>query len=171
MDLNDVFKQRQSVRKFTNRPVEQNKTEALKQALQMAPSSKANFPCQFYFVKDQSIIKQLAKSKPHGAAFIENAPFVIVFTADPEISDVWIEDTSVATTYAMLQVTNLGLGGCWVQIRNRAYDEGTTSEEYVRTVLNIEPHLKVLAFLAVGYPSENIGGGQKNIFSNIKHVG
>jgi len=171
MDLNDVFRQRQSVRNFTNQPIEQNKIEALKEALRFAPSSKAKFPCQFYFVKDPVIISQLAQSKPHGATFLEKAPFAIVFAADPEISDVWIEDTSIAATYAMLQVTNLGLGSCWVQIRNRFYNEQTTSEDFIRNLLQIEYNMRITSLLAVGYPAENINGGQKNIYANINHVG
>lgn len=171
MELFDVFKQRKSVRSFTKQPIEPDKVEALKEALQLAPSSKANFPCQFYFVKDPVIIGQLSKSKPHGAGFVEHAPFAIVLAADPKISDVWVEDTSIAATYAMLQVTNLGLGGCWVQIRNRWHDEQTTAEDYVKSVLQIDSQLSVLSLLAIGYPAENNLGGQKNIFSNIIHVG
>ena len=71
----------------------------------------------------------------------------------------------------MLQVTNLGLGSCWVQIRNRFYSEQTTSEDFIRNLVQIEDKMRITSLLAIGYPAESINGGQKNIYANIIHVG
>ena len=48
----------------------------------------------------------------------------------------------------------LGLGSCWVQIRNREHAEDISSEAYIREVLGIPADLRVLSIIAVGYPAE-----------------
>jgi len=52
-----------------------------------------------------------------GSAFLSDAPLAIVVTADQNQSDVWIEDTSIASTFIMLAAHYLDLGSCWIQIR------------------------------------------------------
>ena len=70
------------------------------------------------------------------------------------MSDVWIEDCSIAAVIVHLTAVSLGLGGCWIQIRNRMHNSETTSEDYVREILGIAHPLRVLAIVAVGFPIE-----------------
>ncbi|MFC0878186.1 nitroreductase family protein [Saccharicrinis sp. FJH2] len=83
------------------------------------------------------------------------APIAIVILANPATSDVWIEDTSIASINLQMAAEDSGLGSCWVQIRNRDYDEQTTSEKYIRGVLNIPENLKVESIIALGFRDEN----------------
>ena len=53
------------------------------------------------------------------------------------LSDVWIEDCSIAAIIVHLAAESLGLGSCWIQVRNRQHNAETTSEDYVRDVLGI----------------------------------
>ena len=46
---------------------------------------------------------------------------------------------------------DLGLGACWVQIRNRTMADGKPAEEMVRAILHIPAHLRVLSIVAVGH--------------------
>ena len=55
----------------------------------------------------------------HGASFLGDAALAIVVTADPLASDVWIEDASIASLMIQLQAEDMGLGSCWIQIRER----------------------------------------------------
>jgi len=48
----------------------------------------------------------------------------------------------------------MGLGSCWIQIRNRKYSETKTSEDYIKEMLNIPENLNVLSIIALGYPDE-----------------
>ncbi|PLX14724.1 MAG: NAD(P)H-dependent dehydrogenase/reductase [Salinivirgaceae bacterium] len=154
MEFSQLLLERYSVRKFTNQPIESDKLDKLSDTLIKAPSSKASYPCHFYLVKDKLLIDKLSQCKPHGAAFLKDAPLVVVITADPAVSDVWIEDASIATTFLMLEVVNLELGGCWVQVRNRFYDETISSSQYVKNTLSIDESLEVLALYGVGYHIE-----------------
>ena len=71
--------------------------------------------------------------------------------ADPSVSDVWVEDASVATTMMLLQAEDLGLGACWVQVRGRSQDDGTPSAKIVRELLNLPEVLEPVAIVAVGH--------------------
>jgi len=78
----------------------------------------------------------------------------VVVCADPAKCDVWIEDASIASTYIQLAAESLGLGSCWVQIRDRLQDKGNTAEEYVSGLLNIPGNLRIESVIAIGYPDE-----------------
>jgi nitroreductase len=49
---------------------------------------------------------------------------------------------------------SIGLGSCWIQIRNRNFNDQMTSEEYIRQLLNIPSGVKVESIIALGYPAE-----------------
>ena len=74
------------------------------------------------------------------------------------MSDVWIEDCSIAAVIVHLAAVSLGLGGCWIQIRNRMHSAEKTSEDYVREILGIAHPLRVLAIVAVGVPARVSAG-------------
>jgi nitroreductase len=93
-------------------------------------------------------------AKQHGSAFAKNAPLAIVVCADSHTSDVWIEDASIAAIILHLTAQSLGLGSCWIQIRNRMKDENRSSQDYLSKLLRLPDNLKVLAIMAIGYPDE-----------------
>ncbi len=124
------------------------------QAALLSPSSHANYPWQFIVIEDTKMLSQLSFSKMHGSAFLSNAPLGIVVTADQNLSDVWIEDTSIASTLIMLTAHWLGLGSCWIQIRKRMHSETKTAEEYIREIMKIPENVNVLSIVALGYPDE-----------------
>ena len=72
-------------------------------------------------------------------------------TADPLASDVWIEDASIASIYLQLQAEDMGLGSCWVQVRERFTAAGVPSNEYVHEVLDIPLQLQVVSIIAIGH--------------------
>jgi len=150
----DIIRQRRSIRKFTEQPVEAEKMDLLKEAALRSPASKSANAWEFIFVQDQNIIKQLAESKPHGSKLLETAPLAIVVMADDTKTEAWIEDCSVASIFLQLTAQSLGLGNCWVQIRGRKHTDEITAEEYVREKLGIPSTQKVLSIIAVGYPAQ-----------------
>ncbi|MGL5261188.1 MAG: nitroreductase family protein, partial [Bacteroides sp.] len=91
----------------------------------------------------------------HGSKLIEGAALAVVVLGDPLQSDVWIEDTSIASILMQLQAEHLGLGSCWVQVRERFAADGTASDEIVRDILNIPLQLQVLSIVAFGHKAED----------------
>ncbi len=150
-----LIKTRRSIRKYTEELLKPEEVELLLKAALMSPSSKSRNPWQFVVVEDKAQLALLSKCKPHGAAMIEHAALAIVVVANPMECDVWIEDASIATIFVQLQAEDLGLGSCWVQVRERETAEGTSSEQYVRDLLDIPYHMQVLSIVAVGHKGQD----------------
>lgn len=154
MTMIGLLRQRRSVRRFEDRLIEPEQIALLKEAVLRSPSSRSFDPWEFVFVDDKDLLAKLSQSKRHGAEFLKNAPLGIVIGADELKSDVWVEDCAIASILAQLTAQSLGLGSCWIQIRNRFYEEGTPSEAYIRTVLHVPDNIRVLSIIAVGYPAQ-----------------
>jgi len=152
--LIETLRKRRSIRQYQDRPIPPETIEVLKEALLRSPSSRAIRPWSFVLVQDKGLLEKLSRAKPHGAGFLKGAPLGIVICGDSSQSDVWIEDCSIAAAIAHLTAASLGLGSCWVQIRERHYDESTTAEQYVQQLLSLPEHVKVLAIIAVGFGAE-----------------
>ena len=150
----ELLRARRSIRKYTDRPIEPEKIESLKEAVLRSPSSRNFDPWEFIFVDDRELLKKLSLSKRHGSSFLEHAALGIVICGDGEKSDVWIEDCSIASILVQMVAQSIGLGSCWIQIRKRMYDDRTTSGDYIRGLLNIPNTVKVESIIAVGYPAE-----------------
>lgn len=149
--FSELIKRRRSMRKFTGEELTQDEVVSLMKAALMAPASKRNNPWQFLLVDDRQLLEQLSHCKEQGAQFIADAALAVVVMADPLASDVWIEDAAIASIYIQLQAEDLGLGSCWVQIRERYTAAGMPSDEYVHGVLDIPLQLQVLSIIAIGH--------------------
>ncbi|MBL0714593.1 MAG: nitroreductase family protein [Desulfosarcina sp.] len=149
----DLIRNRRSMRQFLEQPIEQDKINALVEAALRAPSSRSLNPWEFILVDNRDQLTALAAAKPHGAAFLANAPLGIVVCADPQRCDVWVEDCSIAVIFVQLMAESLGLGSCWIQIRKRSHASGRPARDHIADLLHIPAHLSVEAMIAIGYPA------------------
>lgn len=150
-NFSDLIKNRRSMRKFTGEELTQNEVVALMKAALMSPSSKRTNCWQFVLVDDKELLKDLAHCKEAGSAFLADAALAVVVVADPLVSDVWVEDASIASLMVQLQAEDLGLGSCWVQVRERFTATGMPSNEFVHGLLDLPLQLQVLSIIAVGH--------------------
>ncbi len=150
-----LLQERRSIRKYTTKQLEEHIIDALKEAALRSPSSRGINPWEFIFVDEPELLVKLAASKQHGSTFLKGAVLGVVVCADERKSDVWVEDCSIASIILQLAAKSCGLGSCWIQIRNRKHNESTTSEDYIRQVLNIPEQIKVESIIALGYPDES----------------
>lgn len=150
-NFSELLKMRRSMRKFTNEELTQDEVVALFKAALMAPSSKRSNAWQFIAVDDKETLGKLAQCKAHSASFLADAALAIVVTADPMASDVWIEDASVASIIIQLQAEDMGLGSCWVQVRERFTAQEVPAGDYVHEVLDLPLQLQVLSIIAIGH--------------------
>ena len=157
----DLLRTRRSVRSFEDRPVDVKLVAALKEAVLRSPSSRSLNPWKFLFIDNQSLLAHLAACKPHGAAFLKNAPLGVVVCADPAICDVWVEDASIASLILHLSAHSLGLGSCWIQVRKRMHTDTVTAGDYVKKTLGLPAHLEVESIIAMGYPKKVPAGHPK----------
>ena len=150
----ELMRKRRSIRKFKKDRIAQTTIDDLKEAVLRSPSSRGNRPWKFFFVQDAEVITRLSRCKESGSAFLKDASLAVVVCGDETVSDVWIEDCSIAAIIVHLAAESLGLGSCWIQVRNRRYNAESTSEDYVRNILGIDRSLRVLAIIAIGLPDE-----------------
>ena len=149
----ELLRKRRSIRHFKKERISPAHIDALREAVLRSPSSRGIQPWKFWFVQDPDLIGKLSRAKESGSAFLKGAPLAVVVCGDETMSDVWIEDCSIAAVIVHLAALSLGLGGCWIQIRNRMHSTERTSEDYVREILGIAHPLRVLAIVAVGVPA------------------
>ena len=163
MDLFEAIKTRRSVRKYADKPVEDEKLEAVLEAVRLAPSW-ANMQCwRLVVVKDKAVKETLSdlsyvesyfapkgyKANPSKKALAE-APVVIVLCAEQSQSGViwgqnyYLVDVGIASQNLMLAARGQGLGTVFV---------GVYDEVKVKGILNIPQNVRVVGLLPLGYPA------------------
>lgn len=151
----ELLRARRSIRKYADRPIEPEKVDVLKEAALRSPSSRNIDPWEFVFVHDRETLQKLARCKPHGASFLAGASLAIIVCGNTDESDTWIEDCSIASILLQMTAQSLDLGSCWIQVRNRMFDDSTPSTQYIQDLLAIPNPIQVESIIAVGYPAEN----------------
>lgn len=148
--MNAIF-ERVSIRKYEDRPVEQEKIDRILQAAMVAPSAGNQQPWEYYVVKNREVIQKLAKCSPYSGC-AANAPVVIVPCLRtqglhfPELGEV---DLSITTENILLEITELGLGGVWLAVA--PFEDRI---EKADAALGIGEKLHAFALVPVGYPAE-----------------
>lgn len=154
MDFKDLVCVRRSYRKFTPEEVDPEAVKTIIRAALMSPTSKTRRAWHFIVVDDKLDIEKIADAKDAGAQLLKGAPLAIVVLGNPHENDCWIEDGSIAAISMQYQAEELGLGSCWVQMRDRGLSDGTSADEVLRGILDIPEEMRVLCVLAVGHKAE-----------------
>lgn len=151
MDFLELAEKRFSCRKFKDKPVEEEKIQAMLKVAQLAPTAVNFQPQRILVLTDKEKITSLDTNKCTRYTF--NAPLMMVVCYDTEKSwkrrcddhDEGEIDASIITTHIMLEAYELGLGCTWV---------GAFNPEIAKEVLNIPENYNVVALLPIGYPDE-----------------
>ena len=150
----ELLKTRRSIRRYKDKEIEEEKIEAILKAGLLAPSSRSRRPWEFVAVTDKEKLKALSMCREGSSQFIAGASLAVVVVADPEKCDVWVEDCSIAALMMQLMAHSLGLGSCWVQVRERFSSNQDLAEEIIKKSLEIPDSYHVECILAFGYPDE-----------------
>ena len=147
--MNNVFT-RVSIRRYQNRPVEKEKTEAILRAAMQAPSAANQQPWEFYVVTSREKLEALSEVHPY-AGMTRNAPAAIVsvYRKDCRIPAYAQIDLSIAMENLWLETDAQGLGGVWLGIapiedRMKAVEE----------ILDLPDTVRAFAVFPYGYPAE-----------------
>jgi nitroreductase len=154
----ELMRKRRSIRKFLDKPIEQEKLDAILECALRSPSSRGRQPWEITVVTDRKLLGKLSKAKPHGGTFIAEAAVAYVVAGFPGVTDMWIEDCSIVSIVIQLEAEALGLGSCWVQIRNRPHDDTAMASDDIKDVLGLDDGCEVLSVIAVGYKGEEKQG-------------
>jgi nitroreductase len=149
MDVFEAIATRRSVRKYSGRPVEEEKLRRILEAGRLAPSSTNGQNWRFIVVRDREKINQLMEAAD-GQPFVGEAPCALVVCGTKRrIMDCGqptdTVDCSIALSFMMLAAHELGLGTCWL---------GHFFADKVKKALSIPEDVSVVAFTPLGYPDE-----------------
>lgn len=155
MEFKDVIKKRYSIRKFRPDPVPDDLIFEVLETVSLSPSAGNLQSYEIIVVKDPET-RRLLSSSALNQDFVYQAPVVLVFCTNSARNE-WkyksrgkdlysVQDATIACTYATLTATSIGLASVWV---------GAFVEEEVRRILKLEPGLKPVALLPIGYGNES----------------
>ena len=167
----DLLRTRRSIRKYAKKPIDSKTIDVLIEALLRSPTSRNGKPWEFIVADDRELLSKLSRAREQGSQHLRDAPLGIVVCADSAKSDVWVEDCSIAAILVQMTAHDLGLGSCWIQIRNRNYTEETSAEQYIQSLLGLPQHIKVECIVSIGYPNEikNPIADSELDYEKIKH--
>ena len=116
---------RRSVRKYTDRQVEDEKLDKVLTAGLYAPTGMNNQLPVLVAVRDKATRDKLSRMNAavmgaSGDPFY-GAPCVIVVLSDPERMT-WVEDGSLVLGNLMNAAHSLGLGSCWIHRAKESFD-------------------------------------------------
>lgn len=166
----EQLRSRRSIRKFKPEKLSQTVLEQLQEALLRAPTSRGKNPWNFLFIDDQNLLEKISCAKLHGSAFLAGAALGVVICADESVSDVWVEDASIAAITLQYAAHDIGLGSCWAQIRNRPHDQESTAEKYIQTLLKLDDNRRILCIIGIGVPDEEKAGHAESELQSEKII-
>ena len=151
-DLYELTRKRRSVRRYGSAHINDEVIHEIMKIALTAPTSFGHKPVEYVVVRDKDMIRRIGACKQMGGSQINGADVVIVVmvnTADKRQAEFWIEDGAIASSYILLAVEQYGLGACWVHIRNRMGQRGTSDQE-IRSLLDVPEGYSVLNLVAIG---------------------
>jgi len=154
MDMLEIMRSRRSVRRYTDEKLSDEQLKEIVSGALLAPSGHSKYPCEFIVVTNRELLEKMSHCRKGVAKMLEGAAAAVVVIADKDKSDTFVEDSCVAMMNMELVATSLGVGNCWIQVRNREAEDDTPSENYLRGILNFPENFACQAILSLGYPAK-----------------
>lgn len=173
----EQIKMRRSIRKYLDKPVEDEKIIQLLESARLAPSGSNTQPWHFIIVKSELTRQKLAQAS-HNQKWMLSAPVFIVCVADIrsriednveisldenspqlELKQI-IRDTSIAIEHIVPEAENIGLGACWV---------AWFTQEEIRPILNVPSDKYVISIITLGYANETPKARPRKKLEEIIH--
>lgn len=154
MEILEVMRSRRSVRRYTDEKLSDEQLRQIVSAALLAPSGHSKYPCEFIVVRNREMLEKMSRCRKNVAKMLEGAAAAVVVIADKDKSDTFVEDSCVAMMNMELAATSLGIGNCWIQVRNRDAEDDSSSEDYLRGLLNFPQNFACQAILSLGFPAK-----------------
>ncbi|MCR4673132.1 MAG: nitroreductase family protein [Lachnospiraceae bacterium] len=170
MDFKEVIRNRFSCRKFSERPVETEKLEAILEAGRLAPTAK-NFQGQrIYVVQSAEGLAKIDAITPcrYGASTVIVVAFDNnnVFTYPGGKRDTGVEDSTIVATHMILAAADEGIDSCWINF----FDPDKAAE-----ALGLPENEEVLMIMDLGYAAEGAvpsanHGSRKELSETVSYL-
>ena len=152
---------RQSVRKYTSKPVEPEKLQRCLEAARLAPSASNSQPWKFVVVNDPELKQKVAKETIGPLStfnnFVPQSPVIVAIViekmktltkigASIQDREYPLIDIGIAAEHFCLQAAEDGLGTCML---------GWFNEKPIKELLNIPKDRRIGLLITLGYAPED----------------
>ncbi len=157
----ELVQQRQSDRKYTDRPVEPEKLERCLEAARLAPSASNSQPWTFVVVNEPPLVKKVGKAAMGPLMsfnlFAAQAPVIVAIVMEkPKLiaelggrikdKEYPLMDVGITAEHFCLQAADEGLGSCML---------GWFDERKVKELLHVPDEKNIPLLITLGYTPEN----------------
>lgn len=161
MDFSELIKIRQSVRRYSDKPVEKEKIEKCLEAARLAPSASNSQPWKYIVVDEEELKNKVAEATFDKVVkfnkFALQAPVIIVVVLEKPklVTQMGIEikkrewpliDIGISTEHFCLQAAELGLGTCMI---------GWFNQKRIQKLLNIPKNKTIGLLITLGYAPDD----------------
>jgi nitroreductase len=162
-----LVSKRQSVRKYTDKPVEEEKLQRCLEAARLAPSASNSQPWKFVVVNDPELVRQVGKETIGPLAsfnnFVPTAPVIVALViekmkvltqigASIQDREYPLIDIGIAAEHFCLQAAAEGLGTCML---------GWFNEKPIKELLKVPKDKRIGLLITLGYAPEDYKLRQK----------
>ena len=152
MEFKDVIRNRYSCKKYSERPVEPEKLNAVLEAGRLAPTAKNLQEQHIYVLRTPEALAKMDAVTPcrYGAPLVLAVAYdsTNVFTYPGGKRDSGAEDASIVATHMILAAADEGLDSCWINF----FDS-----DKARELLGLPENEEILMFMDLGYAAEGTG--------------
>ncbi len=144
MDIKNIIYKRKSIRKYKAEPVEKEKLSKVKALMDNVTPLYKDINMQGILVENGIEIQKISKGIIGSYGKIE-APHYIVITSEEK--EGFHENIGFAFEKLVLELTNMGLGTCWIG--------GSIKKELLNGVVEVPEGEIPVIMIAFGYPEDN----------------
>ena len=152
MEFKDVIANRYSCKKYSDRPLEDEKLQAILEAGRLAPTAKNLQEQHIHVLHSAEALAKFDSLTPcrYGAPTVLLVAFdsTNVFTYPGGERDSGIEDASIVATHLVLAAENEGVDSCWINF----FDPQKAAKTF-----NLPENEEVLCAIDLGYAAEGAG--------------
>ncbi len=151
MTFTELAKARFSVRKYSNKPIEPEKLQAVLESAKLAPTAKNQQPQRIYVLQSEDSLAKL--NQLTHCAYGANTVLLFTYNEDEEWKNPLeegvhsgVEDVSIVATHIMFRAVELGLDTTWCNV---------FANSKLEEVFNIPENEHSVLIMPIGYRAED----------------
>lgn len=170
MEFKDVIRERFSCKKYSDRPVEPEKLNAVLEAGRLAPTAKNLQEQHIYVVQSAEALAKIDAVTPcrYGAPTVLVTAFDRnnVYTYPGGKRNSGIEDAAIVASHMILAAADAGINSCWLN---------NFDPERLAELLGLPEQEEILMLLDLGYAAEGAGplpnhGNRKPLSETVTYL-
>ena len=169
MEFFDLIRTRRSIRRFSKEDVLQDDIGKILEAVNLAPTAGNLQAFEVFVTRDPKKMEALSRAA-YGQGFVAQAKACLIFCAHANLSSAKygkrgaelysVQDATIATTFALLAISQLGLATTWV---------GAFQDDMVSEVLGVSSDLRPVAILPIGHPAQSPSPTSRRELADLVH--